>query len=268
MNFPTSQTPPPPSPNPLAPPAAPEPVGPGLSEPQRLINVFIAPSKTFEDLKRNPSWWVPWLVATIISLVAAFVTVQKVDIVRMAEHRMEQSKLAQQRLEQLPPAQRDQAIRFQATILKVTFYLRPLFGLLGGLIGAAILMAVFNFLHAAEIPFSRALAVFFYATLPGIIKLLLLCLSLFLSNDPGGIDPYTNPVATNPGFFMDPQGNKFLYLLASSLDVIGIWITILLGIGFAKASSNRKLTVSTALTTMFVIFAILAVGGAAIASAL
>jgi len=91
-------------------------------------------------------------------------------------------------------------------------------------------------------------------------------LSLLFGSDPSGIDPDINPVATNPGFFMDSQNNKFIYYLASGIDVISIWVTVLMGIGFATASSNRKPTLSTALATMFVVYGILVVGGAAFAS--
>jgi len=268
MNFPTSQTPPPPVPGqPAMPAMPPEPAGPGLSEAQRLINVFIAPRKTFADLKRKPSWWVPWLISAIFSVAAAMVIVQKVDMPRLSEHRFEQSKFGQRQLEQVSPAQREQMIRSQAGILKITFFIRPLFGLLGGLIAAAILMAIFNFMLGAEVPFQRAMAIVFYASLPALIKVVLLCLSLLFGSDPSGIDPDINPVATNPGFFMDPQNNKFIYYLASGIDVISIWVVVLMGIGFATASSNRKPTLSTALATMFVVFGILVVGGAAFASA-
>jgi uncharacterized membrane protein YeiB len=187
------------------PPTAPEPAGPGLSEPQRLVNVFIAPRKTFTDLQRNPSWWVPWLISAVFGIISAFLIGQKVDLERLAQHRTEQSKFAQQRLEQLSPAQREQAMRTQATILKVTLYIRPIFALLGGLIMAAVLMAVYNFVLGAEVPFQRAMAVVFYASLPLLIKVILFWLNLFINSDPSGIDPDINPVATNPGFFMDPQ---------------------------------------------------------------
>lgn len=268
MSSPTGPTPPPP---PMyaapVPPVAPEPAGPGLSEPQRLVNIFIAPKKTFEDLKRNPSWWVPWVIAAVFGIISAVLIGQKVDLERLAQHRTEQSKFAQQRLEQLSPAQREQAMRTQGTILKITFYMRPIFGLLGGLIMAAILMAVYNFALGAEVPFQRAMAVVFYACLPLLVKVVLLWLNLLISSDPSGIDPDINPVATNPGFFMDPQANKFLYFLASGVDVIAIWVTVLFGIGFATASSNRKPSLGTSMATMFVIYGILVVGGAAIASA-
>ena len=85
MNFPTSQTPPPPSPYPS--PNAPvvEPAGPGLSEPQRLTNVFIAPSKTFVDLKRKASWWVPWLISALFALGFVIVAAQKIDMARFVQ---------------------------------------------------------------------------------------------------------------------------------------------------------------------------------------
>lgn len=249
------------------PPTNGEPAAPALSEPQRLINVFIAPSKTFTDLKRNASWWVPWLISALFTLATAFVIVQKVDVPRLAQHRAEQSKFAQQRLEQATPEQREQSMRLQATILKVQYFIRPVFGLLFGLIAAAILMAVFNFILGAEVPFQRAMAVVFYASLPSLIKLVLLCLTLFFNSDPSGLDPDINPVATNVGFFLDPQGNKFIYYLASGIDAIAIWVTILTGIGFATVSSNRKPSMATAITTMFVIYGILVVGGAALGAA-
>ena len=35
-------------------------VAPGLTQIQRVINIFAAPSKTFDDIKAgNKSWWMP-----------------------------------------------------------------------------------------------------------------------------------------------------------------------------------------------------------------
>jgi hypothetical protein len=143
------------------PPTAPEPAGPGLSAPQRLMNVFIAPSKTFEDLKRKPSWWVPWLVTGIFIVIFGAVAVQKIDIVQFLQREIDKSPSAQRRTEQLTPEQRQKGLAIQATATKVVFYIYPLFTLIGGLIIAAVLMAVFNFMLGAEVPFQRAMAVVF-----------------------------------------------------------------------------------------------------------
>jgi hypothetical protein len=262
MSFPTGPTPPPPPVYPASVPMSPEPAGPGLSEPQRLLNVFIAPRKTFEDLKRKPSWWVPWLVTAIFILIFGVVAVQKIDMVQFLQREIDKSPSAQRRMEQLTPEQRERGLAIQATGTKVVFYIYPLFTLIGGLIIAAVLMAVFNFLLGAEVPFQRAMAVVFYTYVPLIISTILLTLSVLFSSDPNTID-LTNPMPTNPGFFMDPQGNKFIYAIVSSLDIFSIWVVTLLGLGFASASSNRKPSVSTGITTMFIVFAIFVFGRAA-----
>src|SRR5215470_10717943 len=48
-------------------PSLPQENVPGLSEPQRIIYTFTAPSKTFEDIRRNQSWWVPFLLGAIFA---------------------------------------------------------------------------------------------------------------------------------------------------------------------------------------------------------
>ncbi|HZI57470.1 MAG TPA: YIP1 family protein [Verrucomicrobiae bacterium] len=256
MSSPTGPTPPPSPLYPASVPLSPEPEsGPRLSEPQRLLNVFIAPRKTFEDLKRNPSWWVPWLVTAIFIIIFGVVAVQKIDMVQFLQREIDKSPSAQRRMEQLTPEQRQKGLAMQATGTKVVFYIYPLFTLIGGLIIAAVLMAIFNFMLGAEVPFQRAVAVVFYSYVPLIISTILLTVSVLFSSDPNTID-LTNPMPTNPGFFMDPQGNKFIYAIVSSLDIFSIWVVTLLGLGFASASSNRKPSVSTGITTMFVVFAI------------
>ncbi len=256
MSSPTGPTPPPPPMYPVASsPVSPEPAGPGLSEPQRLINAFIAPGKTFEDLKRNSSWWVPWLITGIFSIIFGAVAVQKIDIPRFLQQEIEKSPSAQRRLEQLTPEQRERGMAIQATIVKGTFFAFPVISLVSGLIIAAVLMAVFNFILGAEVPFQRAMAVVFYSYVPFIISTILLTVSILVSSDPNTID-ITNPMPTNPGFFMNPLGNRFIYAIASSLDIFSLWVVTLLGLGFATTSSNRKPNATTGITTMFVVFAI------------
>jgi len=261
MSSPTGPTPPPPMYAAPLPPTAPEPAGPGLSEPQRLVNVFIAPNKTFEDLKRNPSWWVPFVVSAVFSLIFGIVAVQKIDMRQFAQQQIDKSPLAQRQLERLTPEQREQNLAIRAMITKVTFYAFPVFQLIGGLIFAAILMAIFNFILGAEVSFARALAVVFYAGIPGIIRAVLLIISLLTSSDPSTIDLSGNPMPTNPAFFLDPQGNKVLYSLASALDIFIIWYVVLLGLGFAAASMNRKPGKGTGLATVFVCYGILVLIG-------
>ena len=263
MSSPTGPTPPPPFmyTGPL-PPAPPEPVaGPGLSEPQRLVNVFIAPRKTFTDLQRNSSWWVPWLISAVFTLIFSIIAVQKIDMGRFVQEQIDRSPRAQKRLENLTPEQRAQGMAIQATFTKAGFYAAPVIALVVGLIVAAVFMAVYNFILGAEVSFERAMAVVFYAGLPGILGTILLIISFLASSDPNTIDITRNPMPTNPGFFLDPDGNKVLYGLASAIDIFKIWWVALLGLGFSAASSNKKPNTATAITTAFVCYGIVVLIG-------
>jgi hypothetical protein len=71
-------------------------------------------------------------------------------------------------------------------------------------------------------------------------------------------------VATNPAHFMDPAGNRFLYGMASALDVFIIWNIVLMGIGFA---CNSKVKRSTAIAMIGGVYLLYKVLGAGIAAA-
>ena len=53
-----------------------------LTEVERLVDTFVAPSKTFTDIRRNASWWVPWLLMSIFGLAMVFVVDKKLWIDR------------------------------------------------------------------------------------------------------------------------------------------------------------------------------------------
>jgi len=241
-----------------------QPTEPGLSQISRIINTFVAPSKTFADIRQNASWWMPWLVGAIFALLFGIVATQKLDFVHLAQQNNEQNKFVQQRLEQLSPEQREQALQRQAATTKIFFYALPVLGLIISIIVAAIFLAIFNFGFAAEIRFQQAMAIVMFSYLPRIFSAILTSVAILTSSDPNSLDfAHRNPIATNLGFFMNPDSNKLLYTVASGIDVFAIWSAILMGIGFATVSANRKLKPSTGIAVVFgVYFLYLLVGGA------
>ena len=223
--------------------------------------MFFAPTKTFEDIRRNASWWAAWVVTGIFLVALGVTVVQKVDLQRFIQQQIERSPSAQRRLENLTPEQRERGIAIQATGTKIAFDAYPVITLVGGLLIAATLMAIFNFILGAEVSFQRAMAIVFYSYVPWIIATILLTVSLLVSSDANSID-LTNAMPTNPAFFMDPLGNKFIYAIAYSIDIFNIWALTLMGIGFSVVSANRKPNRGTAITTMFVVFGLYALGRA------
>ncbi|HLK33378.1 MAG TPA: YIP1 family protein [Terriglobales bacterium] len=227
------------------PAAAPQPAEPPLSEAQRIFNTFVAPSRTFSDLRRNSRWWTPWLLMALVSIAFIYVIDQKVGFDQVAHNMVANSSRAEQ-MEQLPPDQRVQRYQSMARFTRDIAYASPLTGLIIYLIVAAVLMGTFRFGAGAEVGFKTSLAIVMYSTLPFVISALLGIVSLTAGVNPESFN-LNNPVASNPAYFMDLASNKFFYTLASALDVFTIWSIVLMAIGFAR---NSKLKVSTALAVI------------------
>jgi len=261
MSSPIGPTPPPPPMYTVASsPNAPEPTGSGLSEPLRLINTFFAPQKTFTDIRRNASWWVPLLLISIFSISFFVMIDKKVGFEQVARTMLANNKAIQQ----LGPAQQEQAIARTAIGLKVGEYAAPIFILIYVLIVAAVLMATFNFMMDAQVSFSQSMAIVMYGWLPGILSAILAMLVLQFGDTEGF--RMDNPIGTNPAHFMDPATtSKFLYALLTSIDLISIWIVVLIGMGFAL-NAKKKISTGSAITAVAVWYFIAKLCGAAFAA--
>lgn len=238
------------------PPMPSEVAQPGLSEPLRILNVFAAPSKTFADIRRNANWWLPWLIVGVLAAASLTMFNNKIDIERYIRDQIANSPSQSQAFEGLSKEQQDQRIAIGIKITKFLPYAIPIFSLVGGLLISAILMAAFNFIHEAAVPYKRSVAIFFYAGLPSIITAILGIITVSLATDMEGRNP-RNLVATNPAYFMDYQNSsKFLYGMAGSLDVITIWVIVLIGIGFKVNSAKPKMSTGTSIGTVAVLYMI------------
>ena len=219
-----------------APVPAPEPAR--LSEGARLVNTFIAPSKTFTDLGRNASWWGPWLVISIFALLFIYSMDRQIGFDQISRNEIAHSPQADQ-FDKLSPDDQEKRLRFSDTLVRYLSYGIPVTILVFLAISTVVLWATFNFGMGANLSYKTAYASVFYAGLPGIIGSILGAVSMFAGVNPEGFN-VNNPVATNPAYFMDRAGNKFLYGMASSLDILVIWTIVLMGIGFACNSKVKR----------------------------
>jgi hypothetical protein len=224
---------------------------PGLSEGERLINTFFAPSKTFTDLRRNASWWVPWLLLSLVSIAFLQTVGLKIGWEQVTRNELRISGRAE-KFEQAPPEQQQKGMQISEMIYKVSSFAPPVTLLLFAFLLGAILMATFNFGLGAEVSFKQSTAIVLYAFIPSILGSLLGIVSLLIGVDPEGFN-MRNPVATNPAYFMDPTKAKFLYGMASAADVIVIWTIILLGIGYSSVSKVKKGTAIATIAGLFLV---------------
>ena len=249
---------------PITPMPTPPPEDPALPEGARIIDTFIAPSKTFTDLRRNSSWWTPWLLISIVTLIFVFVMGRQIGFEQITKNSIAQSTRAEQ-FEKLPPEQQAKQLQLAAAITRYVSYCLPLLNLIIFLVIAAVLMATFNVAVGAKVPFKTSLAIVTYGSLPGIIGAALGIISMFAGVDPAGFNAQ-NPVATNPAHFMDPAGNKFVYGMASALDVFILWNIVLMGIGFACNSKVKRSTAIGIVAGSYLLYKLVTAGLAAATS--
>jgi hypothetical protein len=241
-------------------PVAPAPEAAPLSEPARIINTFVAPSKTFTDLRRSAAWWGPFLLMVIFSVGFVYVAGQKVGFRKAMENQMQAQPKTQARLEQLTPEQREQQMEQGAKVTEYIAWGFPVLQLVILLIIAALMFGTFKFAAGAAVSFKVSLAVVMYASLPGLLKVALAVASLLAG---ASVDSFTfqNPVATNPGYFMNPADSPFLYSIASSVDIFLIWTLILTAIGFTCVSKVKR---GTAMAIVFGWWIVLTLAGASL----
>jgi len=248
-------------------PPAPDPVAQAapLSEPARVINTFIAPSKTFTDLRRSASWWLPFLISSIVSVMFVYVVDQKVGFRQAMENQIRIQPKQAERLERLPADQRETAMRQQTGFWRAFSYASPVVGLFFYLIIATVLFATFKFAVNAEIRFKTMYALVVFAWLPAIFVSLLAIVSLLAGVSSEGF-LIQNPAATNLGTVMDPTSSPALYALLSSVDAFTIWSLILMAIGVTCISKVKRGTAYAVVFGWFGLWVLIKIGLAAASS--
>jgi hypothetical protein len=234
-----------------------------LSQAARVINTFISPTKTFTDIKRSASWWVPWVLGAVMSLAFVATAANKVGFEQIVDNNLRLRPKQMEQLEKAPPDQRARQMALSITITKAIAYAYPVVSLIVAVVIAAILLGSMNFGAGAQLKFGTVLAVVIYAGLPGLIKAGLAIVSLLAGVSPEGFT-FENPIASNLSFIGKPGSP--LYTLGASLDVFTIWILVLCGIGLACVSKVKRSTTMAIVFGWWAVMILLGVGMAAMFS--
>jgi hypothetical protein len=235
----------------------------GLSQGARIVDTFVAPSKTFTDLRRSAAWWAPFFLMVVVSSLFVYIAGQKIGFRRIMENQMQAQPKAQARLENLPADQRERQLEQGAKVTAIISYAFPVITLIIWLIIATALFATFKVAAGADVSFGVSLAIVIYAALPLMLKTLLAMLSVAAGISPDSFS-FQNPVATNPGYFMTPANNVFLYSVASAVDIFMIWTLALTAIGFTCVSKVKR---GTSFAIVFGWWAVFTMVGAALGAA-
>jgi hypothetical protein len=238
--------------------------GPGLSQMERVVDTFIAPSKTFRDILRNTSWWLPFLLLVLVTLGTTYTVEKQVGWQRVSENQIHESPKQEEALASLTPEQRASRMQVSATVTRYISYGSFVFILVFVALFALIYWASFNFGLGAKTTFGQMFAVCMYASLPRLLTGLLAILTLMFGNS---ADSYNlrNPVGTNPAYFM-PDSGPVLKAALAFFDVIGIWQLVLLIIGMAIVAKVSTGKAAAVVVGWWVLGLLLSLGIAALTS--
>jgi Yip1 domain len=241
--------------------AAVDPQPAGMGEFSRLVGIFFEPGKTFRDIAQRPSWIVPLILVVAVLIGTTVVVTQHIGMDRI----LMQQNAMNSRFQQLTPEQKQQSLAIQMKFASLAYVFVAIGVPIMDVIVAAVLLGIAGGLMGGGMRFKQVFAVVCYSGLPAIITAILTIVVAFLKNP----DEYNaqNPLAFNVGAFLDPTtASKFVYSLASSMDLFVFWTILLIATGL-KAAAGKKLTFTGALVAVVLPWAILILGKAAIAGA-
>ena len=145
----------------------PEETTPALSEGQRVLYTFTAPSQTMADIRRNASWWVPWLLISIFALGFAFTLDKRIGWDQVMENQLQSNPKAAEKMEKVPADQREKILKLQTNVARGFSYATPVITVIFIAVIGGIVLGVFNFGFGAKLKFSQAMSITAYSMLPG-----------------------------------------------------------------------------------------------------
>jgi hypothetical protein len=237
----------------------PEAATPAMSEVQRVACTFYDPGRTMSDIARNASWWVPFVIVSIVSLCFVFAVEKRVGWDQAIERQIMKDPASAEQFDRMARDQREKALEMAAKIGKGFAYGSPIMILLITAIMAGTLLGVFNFGFGAQLTFMQMMAITFYSSLVAVLKSLLAIATLFII-EPEGFQ-LDNPLASNLGVLVDST-HKFLFRFASCFDIFGLWAIGLMALGVARTTTKVKMV--PAFITIFIVsaaFKLVGLGG-------
>jgi hypothetical protein len=218
------------------PPPPPEQIPPAdqpqMSEAATLLNVFIEPSNTFEDLKRKPRFIIASLIIAALITAFGFGLYYKVGDDGMRRFIDEQFDKNPQ-TQSLSKDDRASAMQLQLTMMTVARFAMPILVLISLAIGGLLYWAAAK-AFGGEGGFLHGLSVWVYSSLPPVVVTMLASFVVLALKSVDDIDIAASQrgvLQANPSLLIDGKSMPVVATLLATLDVFQIWGWILAAIG-------------------------------------
>jgi len=232
-----------------------------LNEMQRIVDTFVAPSKTGKDILRSGAWWGPFIILMVISVAFSFSVGKKIGWAAVYDNQISQNPKMKELIEKLPAEQ--QVIARQKGIARQPYsaYGAPVLSLIFTAIFALLIWPTINFGFGGTAKYGKIFAVLMYSNLIGYgARFLLAMIALFAGLSPDSFN-LSNPVGTNVGYYLAGGGTPlWLVTMGTFFDIFGIWSLVVCVIGCSIVSRVKASSAAIAIFGWWVVF-MLAVTG-------
>jgi hypothetical protein len=216
----------------------------------RLIWIFVSPSRVFSDIREGAvSWWQPWVWQSILYTIAGYVSLPA------------QRAVAELNLDDLPVDQFEQQLTMMDRLWWVQLAGTPPALLL---LGAALsgLTYVLVTILSSKAQFKQYFTIALYAGTIGSLSMLLSSVLVRMR----GVD--TIRAATDAQVsiglgFLAPEGNTLLFAILSSIDVFAIWSLAVLGLGLVRVFDMSRNQAVACVIPWWIIYVIMAIAATA-----
>ena len=199
-----------------------------------LLQMFYAPGLVFDDVREGRrNWVIPTIAVIVISTILAVVLIQMVGYENIVRKSIEGNKAIAERL---GPAGVEDAIQKSNTPLRRNLsYVMPGIGSIFVLLLVSGLLTAILAIMDSRPSFGKTLAMYSYSYyLYAVVSGLLSLLVLSLMSDRADAD-LQHLLMFNAGAILDKETtNRFVYSLASSLDLISILNLMMISFGLSK----------------------------------
>ena len=232
-----------------------------LTPVERVVNTFIEPSKTFQDIKRNRSWWLPFVILAVLGWIFCFTAVQHVGWENLTTNVLKSQPRNAERLDKATPAQAAQMLSITKGFMEGFMIGTPAVILIFNAFFALLLWGGFAFLLGGTTTYAEMFTVAIFAALPNALNSIISIVTLFVA------EPQTYnlnlPSPSNLAYFLSPDAPHWLIVLGTSLDVFSLWSLVLAGFGAAIVSRVKPARGILLVIVVWIVFVLIKTGIAA-----
>ncbi|MGA9720270.1 MAG: YIP1 family protein [Acidobacteriaceae bacterium] len=232
-----------------------------LTPVERVVNTFIEPSKTFQDIKRNRSWWLPFVILAVLGWIFCFAAVQHVGWENLATNVLKSQPRNAERLDKATPAQAAQMLSITKGFMEGFMIGTPAVILIINAFFALLLWGGFAFLLGGTTTYGEMFAVAIFAALPNALNSIISIVTAMVA------EPQTYnlnlPSPSNLAYFLSPDAPHWLIVLGTSLDVFSLWSLVLAGFGAAIVSRVKPARGILLVIVAWIVFVLIKTGIAA-----